>query len=251
MDPTAVPSFSRENGMSDKRTNTNTDRNHRLDEQDRSSTVTWHARALQGVASTAFPRFRRAFTLAFAVIAGAAALSVATAADKTPAEFISTLGNNMLAEMRSAASLDQKLAYFHQMLSQDFDLDGIARFVLGPYWATASPEQRQEFRALLENHIVLSHGRRLAESSGGDFRVTGSRTDPNGVVFLTGEIITRQGTRNEVDCQLGVVDGLYRIQDVAIDNVSMVLSYRSEIATVLASHGGQLGALLKAMREER
>jgi len=30
----------------------------------------------------------------------------------------------------------------------------------------------------------------------------------------------------------------------------MVLSYRSEIATVLASHGRQLGALLKAMREE-
>jgi hypothetical protein len=31
----------------------------------------------------------------------------------------------------------------------------------------------------------------------------------------------------------------------------MVLSYRSEIQSVLASHGGQLGALLTAMREER
>ena len=62
---------------------------------------------------------------------------------------------------------------------------------------------------------------------------------------------TPQGARNEVDFQPGIVDGLYRIQDVAIDNVSMVLSYRSEIATVLASHGGRLGALLTAMREER
>ena len=136
--------------MSDKRTNTNTERIHRLDEQDRLSTVTWHARALQVAASTAFPRFLRAFTLASGVIAGAAALSIATAADKTPAEFISTLGNDALAEMGSAAALDQKLAYFRQMLSQDFDLDGIARFVLGPYWRTASPEQQQEFRALLK-----------------------------------------------------------------------------------------------------
>ena len=81
--------------------------------------------------------------------------------------------------------------------------------------------------------------------------MTGSRTDPNGIVFVTGEIIAPQGARNEVDFQLGIVDGLYRIQDVTIDNVSMVLSYRTEIQSVLANHGGQLGALLTAMREER
>jgi len=68
--------------------------------------------------------------------------SLAPAADETPAAFISTIGNDALAEMRSTASLDQKLAYFRQMLSQDFDLDGISRFVLGPYWRTASPEQQ-------------------------------------------------------------------------------------------------------------
>ena len=237
--------------MSEKRTNTNTERIHRLDKQDRSSTVTWQAREFQGVASTAFPRFLKAFTLAFGVIAGVAALSVATAADEGSAEFISTLGNDALAEMRSAASLDQKLAYFRQMLSQDFDLNGIARFVLGPYWRTASPEQQHEFRALLENHIMLSHGRRLAESSGGDFRVTGSRTDPNGVVLVTGELIAPQGARNKVDFQLGVVDGRYRVQDITIDTVSMVVSYRSEIQSVLASRGGQLGALPTAMRQER
>jgi ABC-type transporter MlaC component len=88
------------------------------------------------------------------------------------------------------------------MLRQDFDMDGITRFVLGPYWRTASPDQQQEFRALLENHIMYSHGRRLAETGGGNFRVTGSRTDPNGVVVVTGDFVTPQGARNEVDVQL-------------------------------------------------
>lgn len=190
-------------------------------------------------------------TLAFGVIAGAAAPSLSMAADETPTEFIRSGGKELFAEMRSAASLDQKLAYFGQLLRQDFDMDGIARFVLGPYWRTASPEQQQEFRALLEKHITLSHGKRLAEASGGDFRVTGSRTDPNNVVFVTGEIIAPQGARNEVDVQLGIVDGVYWIQDVAIDNVSMVMSYRSEVQSVLESHSGQVGALLMAMRAER
>ena len=237
--------------MNDKRKKTNSERIIRLDEPDRSSPVTRHARAVERVTGTAFPTFLRTFTLAFGLIAGAAAPSLAPAADQTPVAFISTIGNDALAEMRSTACLDQKLAYFGQMLSQDFDLDGISRFVLGPHWRTASPEQQQEFRALLEKHIMLSHGRRLAEVGGGDFRVTGSRTDPNGVVFVTGEVISPQGARNELNFQLGIVGGLYRIQDVAIDNVSMVLSYRSEIQSVLESHGGQLGALLTAMREER
>jgi phospholipid transport system substrate-binding protein len=197
------------------------------------------------------PRFLSAFTIVIAVFAGEAAPSLAAAADETAAEFIRSGANAVLAEMRSAASLDHKGAYFRQVLHQDFDMDGISRFVLGPYWRTASPEQQQEFRALLEKHITLSHGRRLAEASDGDFRVTGSRTDPKGVVFVTGEMIAPQGARNEMDFQLGVVDGLYRVQDITIDNVSMVVSYRSEIQAVLASHGGRLGALLTAMREER
>jgi phospholipid transport system substrate-binding protein len=237
--------------MNDKRKKTNSERIIRLDEPDRSSPVTKHAPAVERVAGTAFPTFLRTFTLAFGLITGAAAPSLAPAADQTPVAFISTIGNDALAEMRSTASLDQKLAYFGQMLSQDFDLDGISRFVLGPYWRTASPEQQQEFRSLLEKHIMLSHGKRLAEISGGEFRVTGSRTEPDGVVFVTGEVITPQGARNELNFQLGIVNGLYKIQDVAIDNVSMVLSYHSEIQSVLESHGGQLGALLTAMREER
>jgi phospholipid transport system substrate-binding protein len=237
--------------MSHKQTTTNSERIHRRDERDRSSPVTWHARAVVRIAGTAFPQFIRIFILASGLITEVAAPSLAPAADQTPAAFINTIGNDALAEMRSTASLDQKLAYFGQMLTQDFDLDGISRFVLGPHWRTASPEQQQEFRSLLEKHIMLSHGRRLAEVSGGDFRVTGSRTDPDGVVFVTGEVITSQGARNDLNFQLGIVGGLYKIQDVSIDNVSMVLSYRSEIQSVLESHGGQLGALLTAMREER
>jgi phospholipid transport system substrate-binding protein len=130
----------------------------------------WRGNMVQRVAGTTFPWFARALTLTFAVIAGAAAPPPSIAAGETSTEFIQTLGKDLLAEMSSAASLDQKEAYFHQMLRQDFDMDAIARFVLGPYWRTGSPEQQQEFQALLESHIMHSHGRRLADTGGGNFR---------------------------------------------------------------------------------
>ena len=121
--------------MSDKRTKTNSELIHRPDEQTGHHLSHRAPMRLRGSPAPSFPWFVRSLTVAIGVITGAAAPSLAPAADQTPAAFISTIGNDALAEMRSTASLDQKLAYFGQMLSQDFDLDGISRFVLGPIGA--------------------------------------------------------------------------------------------------------------------
>jgi hypothetical protein len=118
---------------------TNSERIHRLDEPDRSPPVTWHCDMVKRVADTTFPRFLRALTLAFAVTASAATPSLGIAAGETPAEFIQTLGKDLLAEMRSAASLDQKEAYFRQMLRQDFDMDENRSFCSWPLLAHREP----------------------------------------------------------------------------------------------------------------
>jgi hypothetical protein len=65
---------------------------------------------------------------------------------------------------------------------------------------------------------------------------------------VTSRIIARQGAPIGVDWRLGISDGVYKIKDVAIDGVSMALAQRSEIATLIARGGGQLGMLLVTMR---
>src|SRR5271168_4368059 len=134
------------------------------------------------------------------------------------------------------------------MVRQDFDLAGICRFVLGPYWRLASPTERQEFSDDFADRLVRFYGRQLAQSGDGDFIVTGSRTDPAGVI-VTSEILRPQTGAMAVDWRLGVSDGHYKIEDVAVDGVSMVVTERSEIATQIARDGGQVEALLAAMHE--
>jgi phospholipid transport system substrate-binding protein len=80
--------------------------------------------------------------------------------------------------IRSGASPQQKSAYFHRALREDFDLSSISRFVLGPYWRNASEEQRQEFKALSEDHLVRFYGQRFAQYNGESLRVIGSRPEP-------------------------------------------------------------------------
>jgi phospholipid transport system substrate-binding protein len=188
----------------------------------------------------------RVITIVLAVIAG---ISAPAAAGEYPADFITALGNQGLAVIRSNAAIDQKAAYFHQMLRQDFDLARISRFGLGPYWRVASERERQEFASLLEDHLVRFYGRRFAQYGGESLRVTGSRTDPDGVI-VTSQIIRPQGSPIAVEWQLGLSEGHYKITDVIVDGVSMGLTQRSEFAAMIQRNGGQVAGLLAAMRAE-
>jgi phospholipid transport system substrate-binding protein len=86
-------------------------------------------------------------TAAFVLFTGLVAASPAMA-DTGPAEFVRTLGNEALRVIRADMAPAQKQAFFHQLLQRDFDVPGIARFVLGPYWRVASEPEKQEFRSL-------------------------------------------------------------------------------------------------------
>jgi phospholipid transport system substrate-binding protein len=185
---------------------------------------------------------------ALAVIAGVAAPPRPAAADDAPVAFIRDLGVQALAVIRSDMRLVGKAAYFSQMVRQDFDLNGICRFVLGPYWRIASPAERHEFCELFADDLVRFYGRRLAQAGGGSFVVTGSRTIPDGVI-VTSRIIPPRGAPIGVDWRLGVSDGFYKIEDVAIDSVSMALAQRSKIVAIITRDGGQLRPVLATLRE--
>jgi phospholipid transport system substrate-binding protein len=187
--------------------------------------------------AAALVKLARVVTIALVVIAGVLL---------TPRFGI--LGNQGLAVIRSSANLDQKATYFHQMLRQDFALTDISRFVLGPYWRVASGAQRREFRSLFEDYLVHYYGQRFALYGGDNLRVNGSRSGPAGVI-VTSQIIRPQGPSIEVDWQLTVSNGRYRISDVSIDGVSMALTQRSEFAAIVQRNGGRVAGLLTTMRE--
>jgi phospholipid transport system substrate-binding protein len=198
-------------------------------------------------ASATLAMLAKGFVLVLAVIVGLSAASASAAADGAPIAFIRALGDQAVSVLRSDMPPTTKAAYFDQMVRQDFDLTGIARFVLGPYWRAASPAERQQFCEGFANRLVRIYGRQLEQSSDGDFGVTGSRTVPGGVI-VTSRIVRPQGAPIAVDWRLEIRDGVYKIEDVTIDGVSMALAQRSEIAALIARGSGQVAMLIEAMR---
>jgi phospholipid transport system substrate-binding protein len=173
----------------------------------------------------------------------------AVTADAQATVFIQNLGNQALAVVRSNVAPTQKLQYFRELLDQDFDMPEISRFVLGPYWHIANSSEQQQFSKLLSDDLVRFYRQRFTRYEGETFEVTGSRSGPAGTI-VTSQILRPNGPPIEVDWQLTVQNGLYKIRDVIIDNVSMALSEREAFARQIQLSGGQVASLLARMERD-
>jgi phospholipid transport system substrate-binding protein len=193
---------------------------------------------------------RRSLILAaIALSLGLAISAQPAAAAADPAEIIRDMGNQALEVLGKKVPPSEREARFQELFHQDFDVPTIARFVLGRYWRLATPAQRQEFVRLFFQYTILTYSNRLGEYSGEQFHVTGSRPDGDGSI-VTSEIIRPNAPPTKVDWRLNSTDGTYKITDVIVDGISMAVTQRSEFASVIQRHGGQLQGLLALLRQK-
>jgi phospholipid transport system substrate-binding protein len=193
---------------------------------------------------------RSLLTAAFVLIAAVLASAIPAAAAADPTALISNLGTRALEVLGKNATPSQRADRFRALLREDFDVPGIARFVLGRYWNTATEQQRAEFVKLFEDYIALAYSTRLAEYTGENFKVVGSRPDADGAI-VTSQILRPAGAAPvKLDWRVTGRDGAYKISDVAVDGISMAVTQRSEFASVIQHNGGQVQGLLTMLRDK-
>ena len=139
---------------------------------------------------------------------------------------------------------------FRQLFHADFDCPGIARFVLGRYWRDASEEEQRDFVKLFEEYVVFVYTARLSNFGGQDFKIRGSRSDGDGVMVSTDVFSPGGSSPLKIDWRLVSDNGTYKINDVIVEGVSMLVTQRSEFASVVQRNGGQVRGLLAMMREK-
>ena len=139
---------------------------------------------------------------------------------------------------------------FRQLFHADFDCPGIARFVLGRYWRDASEEEQRDFVRLFEEYVVFVYTARLSNFGGQDFKVRGSRSDGDGVMVSTDVFSPGGSSPLKIDWRLVSDNGAYKINDVIVEGVSMLVTQRSEFASIVQRNGGQVRGLLAMMREK-
>jgi phospholipid transport system substrate-binding protein len=101
----------------------------------------------------------------FALIALA---SLAAPPPVNPADavvFMNQLRDRAVILLNSKTDAAIRMARFRELFRADFNGSGIAQFVLGRYWRSASSEEQQEFVKLFEDYIVFVYTARLSNSA--------------------------------------------------------------------------------------
>ncbi len=177
-------------------------------------------------------------------------LSTAQAQSSTgDVAFVQSLAQRMIAVVNGPGSAAAKKAQIQPMLDQDVDVDAIARFCLGRFWRTATPDQQAKYTALFHQVLTNSIDDKLGEYRGVGITV-GQATQQDGKTYVA-TVISRpnQPTAN-VQWVISHASGSPRIVDVVAEGVSLSLTQRSDYASFLAHNGNDVGKLIAALQRQ-
>lgn len=191
----------------------------------------------------------RAIAFGLFAIAAFAAGPRDAAAQGGPDAFINNLGQQGLHVVGPNIPKAQRVARFRQLLDSDFDMAGIAQFVLGAAGRNMTPPQRQEFTTAFREYLAQSYADRLARYAGEAFRVTGTRPYGGETVVMS-QVIPRGGAPLQMEWHVVDHGGRFLVTDVLVDGVSMKATQRNEFAAIIQRNGGNPQALIAALRQE-
>lgn len=167
--------------------------------------------------------------------------------------FVKALGDraiNLLTQ--SQVSDEEQETRFRLLLREGFAVDKIGRFVLGKYRRKATSEELDEFLKLFEDYIVSLYSSAFRNYSGETFAVsrvvkTRSARDTMVVTHINPET---DPNPTKVVFQVRNSKDVYKILDVKIQGVSMIVTQRDEFTGFIRNNGGKVSALITALREK-
>jgi len=163
------------------------------------------------------------------------------------AKFVDSLGQRAFQMLnQQGMPLEQKEAQVRALLADNFDLKLIGRYVVGQSWRTMGEEQQETYLTLFEEYVLRTYSKRLGGYSGQQFQIAGVKSaSPEDHVVAT--TISRPGAPPvEASWRVQAKTAQYKIVDVVVAGVSMVVTQRSEFGAVIQRQG--VDGLIETLR---
>src|SRR5260370_30030555 len=146
---------------------------------------------------------RRSLLTTLAIVIAMASNMVAPGAPAADATlFMNELWSRAVEVLTRKISPTVRQARFRELFDAGFDVPGIARFVLGRYWRSASEQEQQEFLQLFDDYVGFIYNARLADFGGEVFKVPSSRAEQDGIIVSTDVLPSGGSAPIQIDLRL-------------------------------------------------
>ena len=172
----------------------------------------------------------------------------AESATRPRAEMSKTI--DRLVEIAEAYPGDKNLeirkSSMRKVIEPKFDFQLMSQLSLGPQWAKITPAERDEFVQVFSDLLAKTYLNRISTVTRGMVRITGDKVRDNKALVRT--MVAYRGDEFPLDYKLIERDGEWKVYDVIIENIGLVVNYRNEFAGIIRKE--QFSGLMKRLREK-
>ena len=157
--------------------------------------------------------------------------------------FVQRFGDEVVGLMqRGALSRSAGRERFRRLLVDNLDVDSVSRSALGRYWRRASDVQLARYQAVYVDYVLATYGGLFGHYSVQTLRVTGSRPVSDAQALVEASIESSGGPPITLAFHVRRTDDGFKLVDVLVEGISMLVTQRSDFASVI-EHEGMEGFL--------
>ena len=148
---------------------------------------------------------------------------------------------------------EERRTEFLQVIQTFFDMNIIAKASTGPYWRTATSNEKKRYTELITELIADVTASQLGDISEVKFQLQSSTPKGDKMVIVSGELLVPNQSKStiNVNWRFSTPNGdVPKIIDVEFENISMLVAQKEESVAIIRKNGGVFSALITAIEEK-
>ncbi len=146
--------------------------------------------------------------------------------------------NKFLTDSRKNSSISQHRKY----LANSIDTKHATKFSLGANWRTLSPEQRKKFYNIYSRYVIYKYASQFVKYPVLSYNIIKTENDDRrkdicNITVLVKTIVNKQEKEIPLNAVVSTAENEFKIQDLIIENVSVLQMQNQEITSLIKSKG--------------
>ena len=168
-----------------------------------------------------------------------------------PEELVKKMTDDVMSSIQSdkelaAGDRQKALKLAEEKILPHVDFEEATRLAVGRSWSQASAEQKKRLTEEFRRMLVRTYSSAVSAYQGQTMKVLPVRMKPGDTEVTVRNHYNRPGAKPvQIDYAMRKADSGWKIYDIVVEGVSLVLTYRSEFDAVVKQEG--LDGLIKRM----
>ena len=180
-----------------------------------------------------------------------------SAQDLGPDQLVQKITEEVLTAIKSdkqlAAGDKQKaMRLAEEKVLPYVDFEEATRLAVGRAWAQANPQQKKQLVSEFRNMLVRTYSNAIEGYQGQSLKVLPSRggkqQDAQGEATVRAQFVRSGGKPLPLEFQMRKTGEGWKVYDIAVEGISLVLTYRSEFDAVVKQEG--IEGLIKRLTQK-